>query len=183
MGIEISIKPRHRAILSFVYKNFNLLERKGFAEKLAKDPLNAGFHLQYAISAAKFGRVYLALAELKTAEYLGADAAQIKKYSPIFKAALPDAVAMNHNQYFRFMSLAVAVRARKHNTALSVLDVGGGGGQLAAFLPDASYCLAEPAVNGISGTDLPFPYNAFDYVVSCHVLEHVSVDQRHQFLD
>jgi 2-polyprenyl-3-methyl-5-hydroxy-6-metoxy-1,4-benzoquinol methylase len=56
---------------------------------------------------------------------------------------------------------------------IKVLDVGGGHGQLASFLPEASYCLAEPSVNGISGADLPFADRSFDYVVSCHVLEQI----------
>jgi hypothetical protein len=50
-------------------------------------------------------------------------------------------------------------------------------------LPECSYCLAEPTVNGISGELLPFDDGAFDYVVACHVLEHIPVESRHQFLE
>src|SRR5262249_9119656 len=40
-----------------------------------------------------------------------------------------------------------------------------------------------PTVNGISGTALPFTNHSFDYVVSCHVLEHIPLDKRELFLD
>ena len=92
----------------------------------------------------------------KTAEYLGADRREIDKRLDAFKRALPDPLTMNHNQYFRFISLSSEITRRAGGTELSVLDVGGGEGQLAAFIPNASYCLAEPNVNGISGTELPF---------------------------
>lgn len=97
---------------------------------------------------------------------------------------MPNLNYMNHNQYYRFTSLADELRERSGKTSISILDVGGGQGQLASFLPDSfTYCLAEPSVNGISGTSLPFPDRGFDYVVSCHVLEHIPVDERREFLD
>ena len=66
-----------------------------------------------------------------------------------------------------------------------MLDVGGGEGLLAQFLDEAKfeYCLAEPTVNGISGIALPFAPKSFDIVVSCHVLEHIPIDDRVVFLD
>jgi hypothetical protein len=152
-------------------------------ETLAKDPLNANLHLQYAIDASKAGWCYLAYAEIKTAEYLGADRKETEKRMTAFRKALPDSASMNHNQYFRFISLSTEILSRAGSTDLSILDVGGGDGRLAAFIPDATYCLAEPTVNGISGTDLPFPDHSFDYVVSCHVLEHIPVARRTLFLD
>ncbi len=38
-------------------------------------------------------------------------------------------------------------------------------------------------MNAIPGTQLPFSNHSFDYVVSCHVLEHIPVDERVVFLD
>ena len=54
---------------------------------------------------------------------------------------------------------------------------------LASFIPDASYCLVDPSTNGISGVNLPFSNGTFDYVVSCHVLEHIPSGDRNTFLD
>jgi len=150
---------------------------------LANDPLNANLHLQYAIDASKAGRCYLAYAELKTAQYLGARPEATEKLLHAFRQALPDPLSMNHNQYFRFSSLSSEIVDRAGRTNVSILDVGGGDGWLASFIPDASYCLAEPTLNGISGTDLPFPNHSFDYVVSCHVLEHIPLNERTLFLD
>lgn len=149
---------------------------------LIKEPLNADLHLNYAIQASVTERPYLALAELKTAEYLGASKQQIDKYLVTFKHAIPDRKYMIHNLFFRLSSLSSEI-VERGGKDLSILDVGGGEGQLASFVPELSYCLAEPSINGISGINLPFSDNSFDYVVSCHVLEHIPVGERETFLN
>jgi SAM-dependent methyltransferase len=90
---------------------------------------------------------------------------------------------LEHNQYHRYDTLAREVSREHDASRVSVLDIGGGKGYLAQFLPQVDYCLAEPDVNGISGVDMPFEKGSFDYVVSCHVLEHVPPGERVQFLD
>lgn len=90
---------------------------------------------------------------------------------------------MDHNRYFRFRTLAEHILSLYPGHDMSVLDVGGGDGALSLFMPSASYVLAEPSVNGISGADLPFAEKSFDVVVACHVLEHVPGKDRIRFLD
>ena len=154
-----------------------------FQSKIAADPLNPNLHFQYSNKAAKLGLSYLAYAELKTAKFLGADNPKVVQLENIFRAKLPDPKEMNHNQYFRFKSLSSEIIRRGNPDRLSILDVGGGHGELGAFVSEASYCLAEPSINGISGMDLPFPDRSFDYVVACHVLEHIPKENRNDFLD
>lgn len=157
---------------------------KRLRDELTIDPLNPDAHLRLAIEADRCGRHHLAVAALKSAVCLGADPAQASLYEQGFLDALPDPRIMNHNQYFRFATLAAEIKARAGGGSdVSILDVGGGQGELASFLPDAEYCLAEPSVNGLSGTDLPFVDHSFDFVVACHVLEHIPVESRPGFLD
>lgn len=160
-----------------------LRTKRRYRDEIFRDPLNPQLHLRYAIEASKSRMPHLAYAELKTAEFLGAYPEEVKEYEAVFRAALPDPEYMNHNQYFRFFSLASEIVRRSAVADMSILDVGGGEGELASFVSKARYCLAEPDVNGISGTALPFADRSFDYVVCCHVLEHIPVDDRARFLD
>jgi SAM-dependent methyltransferase len=155
----------------------------GVVERLTGRPLDPDLHLELAREAAQDGRPYLAYAALRSAAFLGASPVRVAEQEPAILAALPDNRYMKHNQFFRFASLAAEVTSRG-GAGTSVLDVGGGHGELAAFLPRATqYCLAEPRVNGISGALLPFAGQSFDFVVACHVLEHIAAGERATFLD
>jgi ubiquinone/menaquinone biosynthesis C-methylase UbiE len=143
------------------------------------NPLSADLHLQYASDAAIAGLHFLAFAEFKSAQYLRGD----KPRTAGTGHAVPDVANLSHNQYFRFSSLAREIKSTAGAMNVSVLDVGGGDGRLACFIPNLLYCLAEPTTNGISGTKLPFGDLSFDYVVCCHVLEHIPAGDRYAFLD
>lgn len=89
----------------------------------------------------------------------------------------------DHNRYYRIKTVANHLLDLFPSSDFSVLDVGGGDGVLALFIPKARYVLAEPSVNGVSGIALPFAEKSFDVTVACHVLEHISEGMREQFLD
>lgn len=89
--------------------------------------------------------------------------------------------SLDHNRYARMRTLAQVLA--EHPADARVLDIGGGDGLLALFLPEARYVLAEPGTNGISAQDLPFADGEFDVVLACHVLEHIPAAGRDAFLD
>jgi len=187
LGLKIERNPNHYSDASFMKRYSVSINRNrpeiNYAERISKDPLNAALHLQYAAEALRKGKAYLSYAELKTAEYLGAECDEVKEGMSLALAAMPRSELMNHNGYYRLASLASELALRNKGKNFSVLDVGGGEGMLASFIPEASYCLADPCSNGISGINLPFADCSFDYVVSCHVLEHIPAGDRDAFLD
>jgi SAM-dependent methyltransferase len=150
-------------------------------DAIAANPLSVLNHLTYARFCLQNGRHQLALAELRTARFLGAKG--LENAIAEVEAELPALELTNHNQYFRLKSLADCIQVHAGSAPCSVLDVGGGNGELCRFIPEAEYVLVEPRVNGLSGTQIPFPDKSFDYVVSCHVLEHIPPEQRTIFLD
>jgi 2-polyprenyl-3-methyl-5-hydroxy-6-metoxy-1,4-benzoquinol methylase len=90
---------------------------------------------------------------------------------------------IDHNRYYRMKTLSDHVLNLCPSSSCTLLDVGGGDGVFALFVPEADYVLADPTTDGISGTELPFTEKSFDVAVACHVLEHIPQNERVQFLD
>jgi hypothetical protein len=91
--------------------------------------------------------------------------------------------ALDHNRFLRLRTLAAEIERLAGGGSASVVDVGGGDGALALFLPGCRYLLIEPETNRLSGLDLPLPGGSADVVCACHVLEHIAPEQRDAFLD
>ena len=152
-------------------------------QQLTAHPTDPNLHVALANHAAEFGNYFLANAEIRTAQSLGLDKSESEEMRRTIEALAPNLTDLNHNQFYRLKTLADAVNRQRSDAPLRILDVGGGRGELAAFLPDDHYCLVEPTINGMRGEDLPFEELSFDVVIACHVLEHVRSDQREDFLD
>lgn len=94
-----------------------------------------------------------------------------------------DFKTMHHNKYYRIKTIFECIQTSLRGDRISIMDIGGGEGELSLFFPDAEYVLIEPAINGLSTNELVTYPKTFDYVVSCHVLEHVPQQYRTEFLD
>ncbi len=179
LGLEIIIRKKPKTQTGFGRgKKVDIANTKGNA-------LDSHFHLELARKYYDAGNYFTAWAELKTAECLGLDQEVYDEYREEYWGKIPELTAMNHNQYYRFHTLSEEIKKRKptSDTHYSVLDVGGGFGELASFINDSNYCLVEPLINGIDGLEIPFENESFDLVVSCHVFEHIPEEEREAFLD
>ena len=158
--------------------------------EVTNDPLRADLHCKLADAYASFGdrpSQQRAVATYRTAITLGASEGQLDAKLRALNDNLcgADSIglkAWSHNEYVRLTTVAEKVHSISGEDA-SVLDVGGANGGLCFFLPNCRYALAEPQVNGIDGTDLPFVDHSFDVVSASHVLEHIPTARRSQFLD
>lgn len=164
-------------------KRIDTTGRDAILAKLRASPVDSALHLELATWYLENGSPATAFSEIRTATFLGADPARCKALEEKIAIALPPLLELAHNRYYRMHTMAQAIKRMAKGARVTVLDVGGGNGELAQFVPEVDYCLAEPTVNGIAGEALPFNDGSFDIVVSCHVLEHIPFADRPVFLD
>lgn len=141
--------------------------------------------VKLAVALLHLGRVDAARDLLATLEGVGGpDAAVVPQLRSIADrtAAVPLA-SLDHNRFLRLRTVAAEIRRLAGAPPVAVVDVGGGDGALAHFLPGDRYLLVEPRANGLSGQALPLPPGSADVVCACHVLEHVPAAGRDAFLD
>lgn len=91
------------------------------------------------------------------------------------------------DQYQRYRIVVdVVERLRGASGPLRILDVGGGRGIILNFLPEDRVTILEaegvPGLVGGNATALPFEDEAFDYVASADVYEHVESEARGRYL-
>ncbi len=90
---------------------------------------------------------------------------------------------LDHNRHYRMHALRDALLGIAGGEEFSLLDIGGGDGALALFLPRTDYQLMEPGTNGLGAEDLPHADDSVDIVCACHVFEHIPPEAREAFLD
>ena len=145
-------------------------------------PADAAGHARLGDWYAAAQRPVEAQAQYRTALALGLKEPDITRQLAEITAALAAGglATLDHNRYARMRTLAAVVG--EYGPGARVLDLGGGDGMLASFLPGVDYVLAEPGTNGLSAQGLPFDAGAFDLVLCCHVLEHIPAPERDAFL-
>lgn len=148
-------------------------------DAIKADPDNPEAHSALAQAYSRRNRHYAAHAVMRSAATLDATVE-----NPFQAIPAVEHLSLDHNKYYRFRTLQRTLQDLAGDLPeWSFLDVGGGDGQLASFLPEAGYFLAEPIANGLDSNSLPFEGESFDFVVCCHVLEHIPKAARDDFLD
>lgn len=157
-----------------------LQEVRAAVDRIASAPLDPAAHARLSALALGHRLPYLAHAQERNMRWLAKQGLRTRTPPG---TSVPATIDLGHNAYHRLKALAELLEAEGCGRGSSVLDVGGGHGELAAFVPEADYFLADPVANGISAESLPAALGGFDFAVSCHVLEHVPTSQRRSFLD
>ena len=91
-------------------------------------------------------------------------------------------LSLNINTYSRNKPMADHVLELAGDDKCSLLDVGGGIGLLAHFLPDLDYLLCDPHYNALELDDVSSLGRRFDFVISVHALEHIPDPEKRLFL-
>lgn len=141
--------------------------------------------VKLAVTLLHLGRVEAAASLLEALADVGdPDAGIVPQLCEVAtRTASKPLTDLGHNRFLQMRTLAAEIRRLHGSDSAAVVDVGGGDGALALFLPGDAYFLAEPATNGLSGPDLPLPADSADVVCACHVLEHIPPAGRDAFLD
>lgn len=153
-------------------------------EKISHSPFNPKHHYDLGFIFLKSGDKKSAYAQLKTASCLGHN--KIPNQTLLgLRLTKQDLIKIEHNQFLRLKRIAKkAIKFFKDESSFSVLDVGGGSGLLAHFLPhEIEYCLFEPSLNGLSTQLLPINTKNFTVVIASHVLEHIPDENKEVFMD
>jgi hypothetical protein len=176
----------------FVETIFNKLRKRIFSNKLLdcknhliKNPLNPELHYKLGKISSIAGDKVMAYAQFKTAVSLGYYQKECCDDWHLLRKNFVELSSIEHNQFFRMKTIADEIKKKYiKDQPISIMDVGGGNGLLAQFLPkNAEYCLVEPTVNGLDSNVLPIPKRNFSVVAACHVFEHVPLSERNNFLD
>ena len=176
----------------FAENIFNKVRKRIFAKKLMdckkhliKNPLNPELHYKLGEIGSIAGDKVMAYAQFKTAVSLGYYQKACSYGWHLLRNNIDELCSVEHNRFFRMKSIAAEIKKTYiEDQPISIMDVGGGNGLLAQFLPEnAEYCLVEPTVNGLDSNVLPIPKKKFTVVAACHVFEHIPFDERSKFLD
>ncbi len=144
-----------------------------------------GLAVKLAVALLHLGRIEAVAPLLDAlADVGGRDGDIVPQLRELAARTAPQPLAdLDHNRFLRLRTLAAEIRRLHGAETAAVVDVGGGDGALALFLPGDGYLLAEPATNGLTGLALPLPPDSADVVCACHVLEHIPPEGRDAFLD
>lgn len=92
-----------------------------------------------------------------------------------------DETLLSFDEYQRLRMVSGLINSIRRE-GLTILDVGGGVGNLEYFVPGHRVVVADKGVNGIDGRDLPYKDKEFDISVSIDTLEHVPKGGREAFI-
>jgi hypothetical protein len=158
-----------------------------YRSSIALGDVNPDTFLSLAHAYLAFGQVDLAILACQKSRSEEGNSLlkqKVKKLITVAGTSMPRPLSnIDHNRFYLLKTLADHVLKLCPSSKCTLLDVGGGDGTFALFVPEVEYVLADPTTNGISGTALPFTDKFFDVVVACHVLEHIPQNERAQFLD
>ena len=92
-----------------------------------------------------------------------------------------DKTLLSFDEYQRLKMVGKLINDFKSD-GLTILDVGGGVGNLEHFVAGHRVVVADKGINQINGIDLPYQEANFDIAVSIDTLEHIPAEEREEFI-